>query len=91
MPAKQHDIFRTNVRRRLAEKGMRQRELATRLDVTDAYVSQILSGRSVPGLEVIEKIAGALETTPQYLLMPADPDVPINETQKTSDQRLTPV
>ncbi|HUX15132.1 MAG TPA: helix-turn-helix transcriptional regulator, partial [Phycisphaerae bacterium] len=49
-----------------------QRELARLLDVSDAYVSQLLNGDNTPTLETVEKIARALGTTNFYLLLPVE-------------------
>jgi transcriptional regulator with XRE-family HTH domain len=63
-----HDAFQANLRRRLAELGIRQKDLAERLNCTEAYVSQLLSGHTHPGLEVLEKVAKALDTQPGELI-----------------------
>ena len=60
-------IFADNVQRILTKRGMQRQELAARLGVTKAAVTHILSGRS-PQLATIERVATALETTPQKLL-----------------------
>ena len=52
--------FVANLRAMLAEHGLTQSELAGRLGVTPAYVSQLLSGHRTPQLETLEKLAKAM-------------------------------
>ncbi len=46
--------------RRMKELGMTQRELARKLNVTDAYVSKLLSGNANMSLKTLVKLALAL-------------------------------
>lgn len=69
-----HNVFLENVKRRLGELDITQRDLAERMKVTEAYVSQIISGRNVPSLLMVERVAVRLETTAQYLLTPVAPE-----------------
>jgi transcriptional regulator with XRE-family HTH domain len=52
--------FVANMRAMLAERGINQSDLAQRLKVTPAYVSQLLSGHRTPHLETLEKLAKAM-------------------------------
>jgi len=79
-----HEVFMANLRRRLRELGLTQRQLAHRTGWTEAYVSQILSGRNVPRLDLVDRIAPALRTTPLYLLTPAE----IPESEKNLDSAV---
>jgi len=72
MPATTHSVFVQNVKRRLHELGMTQRDLAVTMGWSDGYVSQLLAGRNTPKLDMPDKIAPALKTTAQYLLTPVD-------------------
>jgi transcriptional regulator with XRE-family HTH domain len=54
-----------------------QRALAVRLDVSDAFLSDIVRGVKNPSLEMLCELAGLLRTTTDYLLLRTDdPDVP---------------
>jgi len=78
MPATLHETFRINLRRRLDELKMSQRELAEVMGVTEAYVSQVLRGRNVPKLDLVEKFCKPLRTNSLYLLTPVEiPEEPI--------------
>ena len=70
-----HAVFLRNIRRRLRELDMTQFEFACAMGWTEGYVSQLLKGRNVPKLDMADKVAPALRTTPQYLLTPCEPDV----------------
>ena len=52
----------------LKEKGMTQRELATKVGATESAVSKYLSGERIPRAEILANIATALDTTVEYLL-----------------------
>lgn len=62
------EIFVANVRARMQEIGINQKELAKRLSVTDSAVSQVLKGLMTPGLDVVDKYADALSCEPFELL-----------------------
>ena len=54
-----------------------QRALATRLGVSDAFLSDIVRGIKYPSLDMLCTLAGLLNTTTDYLLLRTDnPDVP---------------
>lgn len=55
------DRFRQRLRHILVERGMSQSDLAKAMQTSDAHVSQILSGRRVPRLTLIDRISKALE------------------------------
>ena len=52
----------------LQKRGMTQKELASRIGVTEAVVSRYVSGDRDPKPEVLANIATALNTTSDYLL-----------------------
>jgi len=60
--------FRRNARARMEALGLSQADLAKRLDVTDAFVSQMLGGYRNPGLNSLEDFAKALEIDASELL-----------------------
>lgn len=51
----------------LKEKGMTQRELAKKANLTEAAVSKYCSGYQTPHLDVLCRIAVALDVTPDAL------------------------
>lgn len=57
-----------NLRDRMNQMGVSQSELARRIDASPSYVNQILNQRQVPGLNAIDRIAEALETTAENLI-----------------------
>ena len=52
----------------LQKRGMTQKELASRIGVTEAVVSRYVSGDRDPKPEVLANIATALNTASDYLL-----------------------
>ena len=74
MPAKLQEVFRENLRRRLRELKMSQRDLAILLGVSDASVSMLLNRDHAAKLDTVEKIAKVLRTNGLYLLTPANPE-----------------
>ena len=50
-------------------KGLTQEQLAERADVTNNYISHIENCRSIPSLETVVKLCGALGGTPDELLL----------------------
>lgn len=62
------DNFRVKVQTALTERAWSQSELARKMGVTRSVVSQYLSGRIAPGLDVVEKFATALEVEPWNLV-----------------------
>lgn len=52
----------------LQKRGMTQKELSSRIGVTEAVVSRYVSGERDPKPDVLANIATALNTTSDYLL-----------------------
>ena len=52
----------------LNEKGIKQKDLAIRVGVTEAAISHYLKGDRIPRASVMAKIADELETTSEYLM-----------------------
>lgn len=72
-----YEIFRSNVRARMAKLKLRQEDLAKVLGCTQGHVSYVLSGRTTsPGIELVARFANALGTTPDQLLKPAREKIP---------------
>lgn len=65
--------FLENVRRRMDELGMSQHDLAESLEVSDAYVSQVLREHTTAGADGMEKFAKALNCSWLYLVTPVEP------------------
>ena len=56
------------IARRRKELGLRQVQVCERADINDKYLSCIERATSIPSLEVIMKLALALDTTPDEFL-----------------------
>jgi len=52
----------------LESKGLTQRELAKRLDITEVSVSRYINGERIPHSDIIAKMASVLNTTTDFLL-----------------------
>ena len=61
-------VFSANLRRIRHAKGISQEDLAYGADVNRTYMSKLEKGASYPGLEIIGKLAIALEVEPADLL-----------------------
>lgn len=53
-------------------KKINSRELAKNAGITEVQISRILSGKSVPKITVLQKIAEALDTTISFLVGESD-------------------
>ena len=63
-----HDVFCENVRARRARLGLTQQEVADRLGISGPAYSQLESGRRCPTLQVVERVAQALNTAASSLI-----------------------
>jgi transcriptional regulator with XRE-family HTH domain len=61
------DNFRTNLRTVIEDRRISQRRLAESADVSLTYVSEILTGRSCPTVDIAERLAQAVELDLQDL------------------------
>ena len=61
-------IFGRNVRAIRLAKGWTQEQLAFEAGVKRAYISEIESGKRNPSLDVVERLANALEVGPEELV-----------------------
>lgn len=57
-----------NVRKFRLLRNMRQKDLAEICDSSDSYIGHIENARGIPSLEMVVKIANALEVTVDQLL-----------------------
>jgi len=60
--------FAANLRRLRADKGWSQEELAFEAGVNRSYLARVEAGRPYVGLEIIGRLAEALEVEPAELL-----------------------
>jgi transcriptional regulator with XRE-family HTH domain len=67
-----YGAFVANVRERMDDLGLSQKDLAAKLRVSPSYVSQILSGHRRPGLDSLDEFATALEIDPADLIRAAE-------------------
>lgn len=63
-----HRIFCQNVRRQRETLGLTQTQVAERLGIRQPSYAEIEAGRRMPGLDVVERVAAALEVTPTELI-----------------------
>ncbi len=56
------------IARRRKELGLRQTQVCERADISDKYLSCIERATSIPSLEVVMRLALALDTTPDEFL-----------------------
>jgi transcriptional regulator with XRE-family HTH domain len=64
-PIKQSEIvrfFAERLRNLRQSRGMTQRELADRAHITLSYISKLEAAGAAPGIDLLERLAGALET-----------------------------
>lgn len=61
-------VFADRVRERAADLGLSQAEIARRSGVSERRMGHYLGDRSEPDLQLLIKIAAALDVTPNYLL-----------------------
>ncbi|MBP5602309.1 MAG: helix-turn-helix transcriptional regulator [Treponema sp.] len=63
-----NETFKNRLAEKLKSKGMKQKDLADALGVSEVTVSRWLGGERNPSMGTVEKIANVLGTTPAYLL-----------------------
>ena len=69
-PDELKQVFRENLKSRRLQLGMTQVELAEKLGVAQAYISDLESGRKRPLVDTLAPLADALRTTPARLITP---------------------
>ena len=57
------------VRKLRNQKGMELKELAAQAKISVGFLADIESGRSNPSIKTLKKLAEALDTSPDYLLL----------------------
>ncbi len=67
-PEELRSILRTNLKARRNELALTQADVAKKAGVTQEYWSQLESGKRVPRLDLLTKLADALRTSPETLL-----------------------
>lgn len=71
--AKIVEVFAERLRAIRASRSMTQRDLAQRANVTVSYVSKLEAGGAAPGIDLLERLASALNVTlPELLPVPAE-------------------
>ncbi len=58
----------TNIARKCKELNLSQKQLAHNTGLTEAGISRYISGQRLPRLDILLKIATALDCTLEYLL-----------------------
>lgn len=64
------EIFGQNIRKHRKERGWTQEQLAFEAGVKRAYLSEVENGHRNVSLDVVEKLASALGTTADQLMVP---------------------
>lgn len=79
------DVFVERLQQRTKELGLSNADVARRLDVNERTYGHYAAGRREPNLQMLTRIADALQSTPNFLLGVEDPS-----SKKMSDkERLT--
>ncbi|MBQ7347759.1 MAG: helix-turn-helix transcriptional regulator [Clostridia bacterium] len=61
MTENQREAFRKNIKHLLIDKNITQRELANAANVTDQFLSMVISGVKKPPFDVVVAIANKLD------------------------------
>lgn len=62
------EVFAVNLKKHRTKLHLSQEALAAKAGICVSYVSMLERGQRSPPLDTLEKLAGALETTPVQLL-----------------------
>ena len=57
------------IAKRRKELGLKQRQVNEMAELSDKYLSNIETARSIPSIDVLMKICRVLKVTPDYLLL----------------------
>ena len=57
------------IAKRRKELGLKQRQVNEQAELSDKYLSNIETARSIPSIEVLMKICNVLKVTPDYILL----------------------
>jgi len=77
MDVKLHQRFVINVRRRRQTIGLTQIQVAERLGMRQPSYAAIEAGKCNPGLDVVDRVAEALDCDPGDLLMPVEEKISV--------------
>ncbi|MDP2779161.1 helix-turn-helix domain-containing protein [Devosia sp.] len=64
------ETFGRNVRQARKDKGWTQEQLAFEAGVKRAYLSEVENGQRNVSLDIVEKLAKALDVSPEGLMLP---------------------
>lgn len=64
--------FATRLREVRRQRGLTQRDLAERAELTETYLSRLESAGAAPGIDLVDRLAAALGTTVHDLLPVSD-------------------
>ena len=75
------------IAKRRKELGLKQRQVNEMAELSDKYLSNIETARSIPSIDVLMRICGVLKITPDYLLLGSVNDYSNDDiiTSKTKD------
>ena len=75
------------IAKRRKELGIKQRQVNEMAELSDKYLSNIETARSIPSIDVLMRICGVLKVTPDYLLLGSVNDYSNDDiiTSKTKD------
>ena len=76
------------IAKRRKELGLKQRQVNEMAELSDKYLSNIETARSIPSIDVLMRICGVLKVTPDYLLLGSVNDYSNDDiiTSKTKDR-----
>jgi transcriptional regulator with XRE-family HTH domain len=66
------EVLAQNLKRYRALRGLSQEELAHRADIDRTYISSLERSQYAAGIDVVERLATALDLKPFELLRPED-------------------
>jgi transcriptional regulator with XRE-family HTH domain len=69
-------LFAARLKELRASRGLTQAELAQKADISPTYVSEMETGDTTPGIDLIARLAGALGVAPSELL-PSEEEDPL--------------
>lgn len=82
-----YKLLGANIRKYRVNLGLRQEELAERVDCSSTHIGMVENANSKPSLEMVVKIANALQVTPDQLLLDSS-EVPELVYFREMEQRL---
>ncbi len=62
------EFFKENLVKIMKDRGLSQKELASKVEIVPQALNKYLKGHRIPGLEVIDKFAQALNLSPHVLI-----------------------